>query len=81
MGLVAAADWQDVIIATLTLAGVIFNGFVAIYLTRQIRTPSGDTLGKVVERTHENTAVTVLAITEDAKRRRKPPGDIIPEAE
>lgn len=75
MHLVAAADWQDVIIASLTLAGVIFNGFIAIYLTRQVRTPSGETLGKVAERTHDNTAALTMAVVKNGGKLHIPEGD------
>lgn len=49
MHLVAAADWQDVVIAALTLAGVIFNGFVALAIARHVRPRSGGRLGDYVE--------------------------------
>lgn len=49
-------------IAALTLAGVIFNGLIAVYVATRIRTPSGDTIGKVAERTHDNTAALTMAM-------------------
>ena len=60
MHLVAAADWQDVVIAALTLAGVVVNGFVAVYIATHVRTPSHRRLGELVEETHSITAGQVV---------------------
>lgn len=54
------ADWQDVLIALLTFAGVIFNGFVVIYVATHVRTPSRRSLGELVEETHSITAGRVV---------------------
>ena len=44
-----ALDWTPIVVAALTLVGVIFNGVVAVYITTRLRTPSGTTIGKQVE--------------------------------
>ena len=60
MHLVAAADWQDVLIALLTFAGVVFNGLVVVYVATHVRTPSHRRLGELVEETHSITAGQVV---------------------
>lgn len=81
MWLVGAADWQDVMVAAITLAGVIVNGFVTVYIATRIRTPSGDSIGRVAERTHDLASVTVAAVTGLDARRGKADGDSEREAE
>jgi len=48
-GAVLALDWTPIVVAALTLVGVVFNGVVAVYITTRLRTPSGTTIGKQVE--------------------------------
>jgi len=48
-GAVLALDWTPILVAALTLVGVVFNGVVAVYITTRLRTPSGTTIGKQVE--------------------------------
>lgn len=60
MRLVAAADWQDVMVALITLAGVLVNAAVVLYIAKQTRTPSKRTLGELVEETHTITAGKVV---------------------
>lgn len=53
----AAIDWNAIIVALITLSGVIFNGLIALYIARYVRTPSGMRIGKQVEWAHH----TVIA--------------------
>lgn len=55
--LVASIDWNAIIVALITLSGVVFNGLVALYIARYVRTPSGMRIGKQVEWAHH----TVIA--------------------
>lgn len=57
---IGAADWQDVMVALITLAGVIVNAFVVLYIARNVRTPSHRRLGELVEETHSITAGKVV---------------------
>ena len=67
-GLVAAIDWTPVIVAVVTLAGVVFTGWIALRLHAQLKTPSGMTIGKQVENPHHlmiGTRNMTAAITKD----------------
>jgi len=73
--LVAAADWQDVIIASLTFAGVVFNGLVVCWVARQTRTPSHRRLGELVEETHTITSGRVVEQLERIAPSQRSEGD------
>lgn len=46
---IAAIDWTPVLVAIITLIGVFFNGWIALKLHAQLKTPSGTSIGKQVE--------------------------------
>ena len=46
-------DWTTVIVASITTAPAILASWLAYSIRREVRTPSGDRLGAVVERAHE----------------------------
>ena len=52
---VAAIDWTPILVAIITLCGVIFNGCAAVWITTRLSTPSGTSVGKQVENTHHIT--------------------------
>ncbi len=65
----AVIDWTPVIVAALTLAGVIFTGLCQVGLYLYIRPPSsarfgfrGGSLGRMIEETHANSGVTTAAV-------------------
>ncbi len=61
-------------VAALTLAGVVFTALCTVYNVRQlhaIRTPSGDPIGEVVERTHDLAAAASLAETAELERKAR----------
>ncbi len=62
MLVVSAIDYTQVILGALTLIGVICNAAIAAWVTVQLRTPSGDRLGAVVERTHDMAAINAMAV-------------------
>ena len=76
-----AADWQDIVIAFLTFAGVVFNGLVVVYVATHVRTPSHRRLGELVEETHTLTAGKVVEQLKRIEDGGKTPDDAIPEAE
>jgi len=53
-----------VISTAITAVPATLAAVLGILGLRQIRTPSGDTIGKVVERTHDLAAVSVAHTTE-----------------
>ena len=64
--IVGAIEWTTVIVAAIptvpaTLAVILANGN-----RRAIRTPSGDPIGHVVERTHDLAAVNAAALGTEA---------------
>lgn len=56
-------DWTQVLIALIAGLPSTIAAIGAIYLAKQLRTPSGDTPGALIERTHElaivNTEMTM----------------------
>lgn len=52
VALVAAIDWTAIMVAIITLSGVVFNGLVALWIATHVRTPSGTRIGKQVENAH-----------------------------
>lgn len=50
--LAVAFDWTAVVVALITLAGVVFNGLLGAFLVVQLRTPSGKRIGAQVEDSH-----------------------------
>lgn len=58
-------DWTNVIVATIAAAP---PTIVALMNRRSLKTPSGDPIGHVVERTHDLAAVTTAAVTPNTMR-------------
>jgi hypothetical protein len=56
--LIAAIDWGPIVVALITLAGVIFNGCLGAYVMWHLRTPSGTSIGKQVEHANVTAIVT-----------------------
>jgi hypothetical protein len=44
-----AVDWTPIVVALITLSGVVFNGLLGLYIVRHVRTPSKKPLGAQVE--------------------------------
>ncbi len=59
----AVIDWTPVIVAALTLAGVVFTGLCQVFFYFYIKPPSGGRLGRMLEQTHAQTTVAVAAVT------------------
>ena len=53
-------DWTNVIVAAIAATP---PTVLALLNRRSLRTPSGDPIGHVVERTHDLAAVTTAAVT------------------
>jgi hypothetical protein len=51
-------DWTQVIVAAIGASGAIVSAAISAYVWWQIRTPSGDKIGAVAERTHDVTHAT-----------------------
>ena len=68
MWLAASVDWTPVIVAAITLAGVVFTGIVNLLIYRHVRPPSHRRLGELVEETHTITASRVAAQLERLDR-------------
>ena len=47
-----ALDWTPILVALITLAGVVMQLAVAVYLARLVRTPSKRSIGEQVESAH-----------------------------
>ncbi len=58
----AAIDWTPVIVAIITLAGVIFTCATQVLFYFYIKPPSGGRLGRMLEETHAGTHVAVAAV-------------------
>ncbi len=58
-----AVDWTPVIVAALTLAGVIITVASQVFFFLYIRPTSGGRLGSMMERTHANSAASLAAVT------------------
>lgn len=63
MQFVSALDYTALAASLVSAVGAIIAAAVGAYVAKQVKTPSGDTLGQVAERTHDMTAVTVAAVT------------------
>jgi hypothetical protein len=61
--LASAIDWTPVIVACITLAGVIFTGLCQLFFFWYIKPPSGGRLGRMMEQVHANSSATVAAVT------------------
>lgn len=59
---VSAIDYTLVISSVISAVGAITAAAVGAWVARQIRTPSGDRLGAVVERTHDLATVSVKTL-------------------
>lgn len=80
LALLAAIDWTAIVVALITLAGVIFNACLGAFVLLLIRTPSGTRIGKQVEDTQHvslanNAHLQVMAARDDRTRdaAAKPP--------
>ncbi len=58
-----AVDWTPVIVAALTLAGVVITVASQVFFFLYIRPTSGGRLGSMMERTHANSAASLAAVT------------------
>ena len=74
MGL-ATIDVTAIIVASIAALGSIVSASVTAFVVYLLRTPSGDRIGKVMERTHENTAVTTMGVTTLLEQLGEPPRD------
>jgi hypothetical protein len=52
LAFIAAIDWTPILVAIITLAGTVFVALLNLYVVRQIRTPSGRSIGAQVEDAH-----------------------------
>ena len=52
LGLLASIDWSPILVALITVVGTLLNTALALWIVRQVRLPSGGTLGAAVEQTH-----------------------------
>ncbi len=59
----AAIDWTPVIVALITLSGVILGLACQVFFFFYIRPTSGGRLGAMMEQTHANSAISVAAVT------------------
>ena len=60
MQLVSALDWTLLINTTIITIGTIANGFGVVWIVRKVKTPSGDSLGAVAERTEHLASASVM---------------------
>lgn len=58
-------NWTTVIVAAIGAIPASIAAYASVLTRRAVRTPSGDSLGTVVERTHDLAAVATLANTRD----------------
>lgn len=61
--IVASVNWTTVLVALITAIPAIIAATVAVGNRRSLRTPSGDSIGHVVERTHDLAAISTLAVS------------------
>lgn len=64
----ATIDWTLVLVAAISSVPATLAALVGLANRRALRTPSGDPIGHVVERTHDLTAVQTLAVGVEAKK-------------
>jgi cobalamin synthase len=62
--LIATTTWPDVGVALVVALPGLAAAIIGYLNRRQIRTPSGDTLGAVAERTHDITHITSMGVTQ-----------------
>jgi hypothetical protein len=60
--LLAAVDWTPIIAAAVASLPGCLAAFVSLLNRREIKTPSGDSLGRVAERTHDMTAANNMML-------------------
>lgn len=58
-----AVGWPDVVLALIAAVPSSLTLVLAYLLRRDVKTPSGDTLGSVAERTHDTTHATLAQTT------------------
>lgn len=58
----ALIDWTQVIVALIAGAPAIIAAVFAFRVHRDVRTPSGDRLGEVAERTHDMASANLALI-------------------
>lgn len=61
--MVATIDWTNVIDTAIVAVPATIAAWASLLGVRRMRTPSGDNIGHVVERTHDLAAVGVAAVT------------------
>lgn len=59
---VAMIDWTAITVASISALGAIASAAISAFVLVQIRTPSGDAIGKVVERAHDTGIATNLLV-------------------
>lgn len=59
----SAIDWNMVIVSFIPTVPALVGAFYAGRTHRRVKTPSGDTIGKVVERTHDLAAADLAMTT------------------
>lgn len=62
--MLGATSWPDVAIAAIVAVPGILTVVLGYLIRREIRTPSGDSLGRVAERTHDLSAASVALNTQ-----------------
>jgi hypothetical protein len=60
---IGATGWPDVLIALISGLPAIIAAVYAYRIRREIRTPSGDSIGKVAERTHDLSSADLAMTT------------------
>lgn len=55
-------DYTVVISTLISALGAVSSAAIAAWIARQVKTPSGDTLGAVAERTHDLATVSVKTL-------------------
>jgi hypothetical protein len=61
--LLAAVDWTPIIAASVAALPGCLAAFVSLLNRREMRTDSGDSLGRVAERTHDLAAANSMLLT------------------
>ena len=74
-------DYTVVIASCISGFSAITAAVLSAWIARQVRTPSGDTLGEVAERTHDNAAVIAFAVKSNGSRFGIPTDDTKKEPE
>lgn len=68
LALLASVDWTPVIVALITLAGVIFSALCTVYVAMLIRTPSKRSIGDQVEGAHHIAISNRMLLARMAKQ-------------